>query len=142
MALELMNGIPIVPMTQLPARRDTREAPFFVEWSGRARGLGRFVLEREYRVIGTFRSGQVSLKAVPMNGSLEDIGEWQTRLVAVEAARQLNELHAKHRIDWSGSWPVIVPEGSAMHQVLVSAAKRKAEAADVILAPKNLRVSM
>ncbi|TSC89289.1 MAG: hypothetical protein G01um10143_670 [Parcubacteria group bacterium Gr01-1014_3] len=140
MAFELMNGIPIVPMSQLPARRDVLDPPFFVEWSGRKRG--RIPSEREYRVIGTFRNGQISVLAVPLIGPIDTVGGWHGRVVAVEVAQQLNELHANHQIDWSGPFPVIVSEGSVRHGILRAAAERRAEAAQAKAFPPNSRISM
>ena len=121
-------------------RRDPLEYPFFVEWSGRQRGVSRH--QPDYRVVGTFRSGLVSRKAVPLVGPVKGTGDWQSRLVAVEMARQFNELHADSRIDWSGPFPVIVPRGSALHAALKAAAGRRAEAAKVRPIPPNSRVSM
>ncbi len=140
MSFELLNGVQIVPSSGLPKRRDPLDLPFFVEWSGRKRGISRH--QPDYRVVGTFRSGEVSRKAVPLIGPIKNTSDWLNRWVASELAKKLNELHANHQIDWSAPFPVIVPAGSAMHGILKVAAQRRVELAQAKAIPPNSRVSM
>ena len=140
MSFELLNGVQIVPSSGLPKRRDPLGLPFFVEWSGRKRGISRH--QADYRVVGTFRSGAVSLKAVPLIGPIRNTSDWLNRWVASELAKKLNELHADHRIDWSSPFPVIVPDGSVTHGILKAAAQRRADAIQAKTFPPNSRVTM
>ena len=84
----------LIPFGTWPTFRDPDRPPFLVEEYCRG----------DFRIVGTFRTGVVSLAAVPFEYKLahQPIHEI---FVALLTAAHLNDLHARGEIDWEPDFP-------------------------------------
>ncbi len=90
-----MNEL-LIPFGTWPKTRDPDLPPFLVEEYYRS----------TYRIVGTFRTGVVSLCAVPLEYKLAN-ERFEDLFVALTVARHLNDLHARGEINWEPEFPVL-----------------------------------
>ncbi len=95
-----------------PTRRDPKAPPFIIEqapWQQCQTDGG------DYRVMGTFPTGVVSVIAVPLTMTKDSIRPgpwigWLSKSAAIDWAERLNRMEAEGRINWDGMAPVIIPD--------------------------------